>query len=344
MRAASNIDTRYLQADEYPLWNRFVDESSDGTIFHKTEWLEPISAWQNLNFSIAACFKGGRIVGGMAFTWKKKFGRIPIIQMPLKTPVFGPVISFTDTKYRSKIERQVQASVKELTGFLMSDYRFFHAQFPHSVSDMRPYVWAGFTPALHYTYKALFTKDFDPPSLVESDINRRIKRASELTYTHLEDNSEHYIGKAWDLEQKSFERQDFHQKSNHRISFIKLVQKLVEENVAQVYTIDHDGKSVASIIMIQDLVKKAAYYWMAGADKDYLPTGLNQLLLIHVVQKCQDADFISFDLVGADTETIARYKSTLNFPLVPQYSIQKSGKLMQLALSLKSLLYKGRIV
>lgn len=338
MGAASNIETRYLQAEEYPLWNNFVDASKDGTIFHKTEWLEPISAWQKLNFSIAACFKGGKIIGGMAFTWKKKFGRIPIIQMPLKTPVFGPVISFTDTKYKSKIERQVQSTVKELTAFLLSDYQFFHAQFPSSVSDIRPYVWAGFTPTVHYTYRVLFNKDFDLSSMVESDINRRIKKASELTFTHSEDNSEQYIGKAWDLEQKSFQRQNFHQKSMHRSSFVELVLKLVKENVAQVYTIDHDEKSVASIIMIQDVVKKAAYYWMAGADKDYLPTGLNQLLMNHVIQKYQEADFESFDLVGADTETIARYKSTLNFPLEPQYSIQKSGKLMQLALSLKSIL------
>lgn len=338
MGAASNIETRYLQADEYPLWNRFVDESGDGTIFHKTQWLEPISAWQKLNFSIVACFKGGKMIGGMAFTWKKKFGRIPVIQMPLKTPVFGPVISYTNTKYRSKIERQVQTTVKELTAFLMSEYHFFYSKFPPEVSDIRPYAWEGFITAIHYSYRTFYTDDFDLPSIVESDISRRIKKASQLPFKYLEDHSEHYIGQAWDLEQKSFQRQNFQQKSNDRSSFVEMVQKLVQENVAQVYTIDHDEKSVASIIMIQDAVKKAAYYWMAGADKDYLPTGLNQLLMNRVIQKYQDENFESFDLVGADTETIARYKSTLNFPLVPQYSIQKSGKLMKLALSLKSLL------
>lgn len=342
MGAVSQIDTRYLQADEYPLWNNFVDESADGTVFHKTQWLEPISAWQSLNFSIAACFKGGKIIGGMAFTWKKKFGKIPIIQMPLKTPVFGPVISYTNTKYRSKIERQVQATVQELSNFLMSDYQLFHAQFPSSVTDVRPYAWKGFSTSIHYTYRTLLTKDFDLSSVVESDITRRIKKASQLTYSHLEDNSEHYISQAWDLEQKSFQRQNFQQKSNNRNNFVEMVQKLVKENVAQVYTIDHEGKSVASIIMIQDLVKKAAYYWMAGADKEYLSTGLNQLLMIQVIQKYQKADFESFDLVGADTESIARYKSTFNFPLIPIYSASKERGLVQAGLIIKRIMKKSR--
>ncbi len=145
-----------------------------------------------------------------------------------------------------------------------------------------------------------------------------------------------------DSEQKSFQRQNFQQKSNNRNNFVEMVQKLVKENVAQVYTIDHEGKSVASIIMIQDLVKKAAYYWMAGADKEYLSTGLNQLLMIQVIQKYQKADFESFDLVGADTESIARYKSTFNFPLIPIYSASKERGLVQAGLIIKRIMKKSR--
>ena len=338
MGTTSKIETRYLQPEEYHLWDSFVDESRDGTIFHKTLWLKPISAWQNLNFSIAACFKGGKIVGGMAFTWKKKFGRIPVIQMPLKTPVFGPVISQSETKYQSKIERQVQATVQEISGFLMTKYQLFHAQFPPTVTDVRPYAWAGFNTAIHYTYRTQFNKDFNLPSIVESDINRRIKKASQLPYIHIVDNSKHYIGQAWDLEQKSFKRQKFQLDVNLRNKFTTLVQDLVRTNTAQVHTIDHDGKSVASIIMISDRAKKASYYWMAGADKDYLSTGLNQLLLIQVIQKYKDADFESIDLVGADTESIARYKSTFNLPLIPMYSVSKSRGIARLGIRIKNLI------
>ena len=79
--------------------------------------------------------------------------------------------------------------------------------------------------------------------------------------------------------------------------------------------------------MILDQATGTAYYWHAGADKDFLNTGLNQLLVLK-----------SFDFVGADTESIARYKSTYNFPLVPMYSVSKSRSIARLGMAIKNLI------
>ena len=63
---------------------------------------------------------------------------------------------------------------------------------------------------------------------------------------------------------------------------------------------------MASVIIILDQATGTAYYWHAGADKDFLNTGLNHLLVLKIMEKYKVSDLKSFDFVGADTESIAR--------------------------------------
>lgn len=338
MTTSNNIQIRYLEDHEYDLWDQFVDQCEYGTIFHKSQWLKPISRWQQLNFSIAGCFKGSNLIGGMAFTWKKKFGRIPILQMPVKTSFFGPVISYSDTKYLSKIESQIHSTTKALTDFLMTEYQFFFAQFPPAFTDIRPYSWNGFESRIHYTYCVKFSPDIDLEANVNPAIKRRIKKALSLEYQLHDIASAEYTGYAWELEQKSFKRQDFKMQYTTKEEFITFILDQVQQESGQVFTIMYDKKPVASVIMILDIAKGTAYYWLAGADKDYLNTGMNQLLILKILEKYKASELNNFDFVGADTENIARYKSTFNLPLIPMYSVSKSRSIARVGIRIKNLI------
>ena len=338
MGTTSNIETRYLTEEEFGLWDQFVDACQFGTIFHKSNWLRPVARFQGLNFSIVACFKGGKIAGGMAFTWKKKFGLIRVIQMPLKTPFFGPVVAYSDTKYRSKIESQVHSITESLTTFLLSEYQLFHAQFPPAFSDVRPYVWGGFETRVHYTYCGAIDPGASLSEQFEQDVRRRIKKALDMDFQLVVETTEGNIAESWDLEQKSFDRQKFSRLSFTREDFISLVKGLADAGASQIFTIKSEGIPVASVVIIQDPAKSVSYYWMAGAHRDYLNTGLNQLLVQRILEHYQDSDYNIFDMVGADTPTIARYKSTFNFPLVPMYSVTKSRGMARLGMRLKNMI------
>jgi len=340
MASTHNIETRLLKTSEYELWDQFVDSSPFGTIFHKSIWLQPVAGFQQLSFDVVGCFKGGQLTGGMALAWKKKFGKIPVIQMPLKTPFFGPVISYSDTKYRSKIESQVLTATTALTDFLKSRYQHIHAQFPPAFTDVRPYVWNGFEAGVHYTYMGDLTAASQLLEGFDSDIKRRIKKARELDHQIIVESSEKNIAFAWELEQASFKRQNFGLVSLGKEEFTAFIRKLAELDAAEVHTITHEGSPVASVVSILDKVKNVAYYWMAGAQKESLSTGLNQLLIQDIVERYINTGLEKFDLVGADTDTIARYKSTLNFPLVPIYSVTHSQGLAKKGMQVKKLIRK----
>lgn len=336
MRADNNIYTRYLQVAEYTLWDRFVDDSIEGTIFHKSVWLKSISTWQNLNFSIAACFKGGELIGGMAFTWKKKFGRIPVIQLPFKTLFFGPVIAQSKAKHQSKSESHQQAVVQSLTGFLMSEYQMFYAKFPPSVIDIRNYSWNGFQTGIHYTYLADLNPENDILSSFDHSVRKQINKGEKLNYIFHADNHENFISLAWELEQKSFNRQDFKLVYASKAAFMTFVSELIDMELAQVYSLYLENTPVASRIVLLDHPKSKVYDWLSGADKEHLSTGLNQLLMYRVLKELQKSDLSFFDFGGAGTSSIARYKSTYNFPLVPMYSVSKSRSIARLGMAIKN--------
>ncbi len=335
MANSNKIETRYLQEDEYPLWDAFVDQSPEGTIFQKSIWLKAFAQWQHLELRIAACYKGKELTGGMAFTCKKKFGLIKVMQIPFKTPFFGPVLSDTETKYRSKIESKRHTTLNALTDFLMSDIGMFTAVFAPTVKDVRPFIWKGFETKVHYTYISKLDKETDLLLQYDPPVRRQIKKGEQHPHTFHKENAREDILGAQKLEQQSFERQNLDLKYALGDSFVEFIQTLLEESSAQVYTIKTDGKPAASQLVIMDQAKKIAYYWLAGADPKFLSTGLNQLLLHMVLQDLQEQGFKGFDFVGAGTETIARYKSTFNFPLVPMYSVSKSRGMTKFGLMIK---------
>ncbi|HKK40928.1 MAG TPA: GNAT family N-acetyltransferase [Bacteroidales bacterium] len=335
MAKSNNIETRYLETEEYSLWDTFVDQSKDGTIFHKTNWLRTFADWQHLKLCVAGCFKGTELTGGMAFTWKKKFGIIPVMQQPVKTPFFSPVIANSQTGYLSKIESQLNATLNSLIDFLSSEFKLLQIQFPPSFSDIRTFLWKDFESSVHYTYLTAIQQLEDLISVYDPSVRRQIKKGGEQNYSLYKDNSREFIEAAWELEQKSFKRQQLDMQYATNEDFVSFIELLAEQESAQTYTIKFEDRAIASQIVLLDNAKKSSYYWLAGVDNRYLSTGLNQLLLHKILTDLQDRGYQLFDFVGAGTKTIAKYKSTFNFPLVPMYSVRKAGTLVKFGLTVK---------
>jgi len=335
MASANKIETRYLKEEEYPLWDAFVDQSVEGSLFQKSIWLLSVAGFQDLNFDIVACYKGGKIVGGLAFTWKKKFGLFPIIQIPLKTPFFGPVFVSSNTRYRSKVESQLHTVMNALNDFILPRFQHFVASFPPAMSDIRPYSWNGFETRVRYTYVGDLASEVPLQENFESDIRRRIKKARELDHEVISSNSETCISHAWELEQQSFRRHHFQQFGFAKPEFQSFIETLSEAGLSRVFTMMHEGAPIASVVTMHEKSRGIAYYWQAGASKDHLSTGLTQLLIQEILDYYRSQGYSRFDLMGADTDTIARYKSTFNFPLVPMYSVSKSRGITKFGLQIK---------
>ena len=341
MGKSNNIETRYLRQEEFARWDELVALSEDGTIFQTSTWLLAFAKWQHLKFRIAGCFKGDQLTGGMAFTCKKKFGWIRVMQIPYKTSFYGPVLAKTETKYISKRESHHQAIIDALVSFLLSENKLFSAILPPSYEDVRPFQWRGFQAGIHYTYLARLSSETDLLSMYDPPLRRQIKKGEQEEHALLMENSPERILQAYTLEQLSFQRQKLD--LNYALSddFVSFILSLAEKGSAQTYVMEYQGKAIAAQVVILDQAKKRAYYWLAGADEEYLSTGLNQLLLHKILIDLAEKGFETFDFVGAGTESIARYKASFNFPLVPFYSVTKELGAARLGMLIKNLIRKS---
>ena len=334
---SSNLHTRLLEVQEYSLWDDFVDRSAMGTLFHKTIWLENISRWQKLKFNIAGCFKGTELAGGMAFCWKNKMNLIPIIQMPVKTPYFGIVFSDRTSELVSKHESHIRSISRSITEFLEQKFRYIYTIFPPGFMDIRPFIWEKYIAQIHYTYRFELNSEKDLLNSLHPSLKRQIKKSLLFDFKIQKDNSVTMLSTAWELEQKSFERQGFRFKYSKREEFVDFLETIISQDYADVYTLIYQNKAIACNIIVKDLMNKTTHYWLAGAQKEYLNTGLNRVLLFKTIEDLKSSDMVVFDFEGAGTENIVYYKSRYNFPLVPMYSVTKTIGLAKYAFMLKKL-------
>lgn len=87
------INTKYgirlLHEQEWEMWDRFVFQQRDGTIFHTSIWLRH---QQDRTLKIYGVFFNGELVAGLPLSIKKKAG-FRVAAMPVMTPYSGPVVA-----------------------------------------------------------------------------------------------------------------------------------------------------------------------------------------------------------------------------------------------------------
>ena len=100
-----NSKVRLLTEDERSLWDNYVDESPQGTVFHKSFWLEA----SGRKYVIYGYFRGGELYAGICLTYITKFG-INVASQPEMTPYSGVLFKEHYIKYVSKLSAEKEAN------------------------------------------------------------------------------------------------------------------------------------------------------------------------------------------------------------------------------------------
>ena len=141
-----NSEVRLLNEDEYSLWDNLVDESSRGTVFHKSFWLKA----SGTKIVIYGYFKKGELHAGIALPHRVKFG-IRAASPSLLTPYSGVLLKTSEGKYVTRLSAEKEATQK-IAQKLKGDQHFVHLMYPPGVVDIQPFLWEGFSPNIMYTY------------------------------------------------------------------------------------------------------------------------------------------------------------------------------------------------
>ncbi len=319
----ANFHTKYLEESEFSYWDSFVKRQPEGKVFHLSEWLRTIYRFQNPNITtrILICQdKQDNIIGGIAFGSLKKYG-VSLIVPPELSQFWGILLSDRPTKYYFKNVKYKKEILETIIGALEKDYQIIDLSIPPDIYDIRAFVWKGYQQKIRFTYQGVLNdldqiyEGFDPA------LKRQIKKAKKSNIKVEKGNEQQRISDLYQLQFLSLKRQNsnFHFSLEDFLTMVLMIHKRVTH--ISFYLAYLSDQPIAGCAVLT--YKYTAYYWLAGGKADFFNTGANQMLLWEIFKDLNRKGILYFDFVGANTPSIAQYKSSYNFSLIPYYQFRK---------------------
>ena len=245
-------------------WDEFIITSPQYSIFSTTRWCELFDD----TYEAYGCFKGDEMVGGIIGFRKDTFisGGYPI------TPFQGVAVKKCD-KYTTQMSLQCEVS-KALIEHLKRGQIVNH----YSFTDIRPFLWAGWTPLVKYSY--ILTMD-------ELAGNRMEKDTRNLVRKHLGAFERGNIEKFYELYTETFHRKEMEVPVSK-----EWMLKFYDEFNPHVFTTDESGVVILDDVNIS--------YYLFGAS-----TSPNKSfsLMWDAFNHCG-----KIDMTGANVPEISHYK------------------------------------
>lgn len=182
--------------------------------------------------------------------------------------------------------------------------------------DIRGFLWSGMTAIPFYTYR------FELSSYTSDNFFRKqrasLRKAQNLGYLF---NQEVSINSFLELVKGTKDRQEWNFNFSDKALTNYLTELLELGFIKQFNIINQENKIVSTMFCLLDKKNKTSYAWLASTDVKELSNGVSTLLF-HSICEYLKNDYNIFDLCGANTDTIARFKASLGAQLKVFYRIQ----------------------
>ena len=136
-----------MTADEYGAWDAAVLSCPSAALFHTTAWL----AAGGKPFDIYGAFDGEELVGGFVAEYETLKNGVRISARSRLTPYSGQAVFVSPRRRSSEItaRKAIAALAAER---LKQDLKRVNVRLSPFTPDVQPYVWAGFSAVVRYTY------------------------------------------------------------------------------------------------------------------------------------------------------------------------------------------------
>ncbi|MDF9745971.1 lipid II:glycine glycyltransferase FemX [Natrinema salsiterrestre] len=318
-----SIDVHIATGDDLERWNGYVERSPQGTLWHELEALRVQADHAGAALHPLIGFKGQEPVGLFpVFEIRKQLVTTAFSPPPrLRVPYLGPAFLNMGKLKQRKRERRRQRFLDGCFEWISAELnpRYGHVRTATAVDDSRPFKWNEYDATPEYTYAVDLSKDKDDLLMsFSSDARSNIRNADEDAYEIAVGGPEE-IRQIHDQVENRYESQG--------ISFgvpVEFVLDLADRSPnghVRPYNLTVDGEFVGGILALE--YGDTTGRWLGGvrtdADVD-LPT--NDLLDWAIMSDGIDRGLETYDLVGADTRRINRYKAKFNPELETYYGLE----------------------
>ncbi|WP_226007301.1 GNAT family N-acetyltransferase [Natrinema salinisoli] len=318
-----SIEVRLATGDDLDKWNGYVERSPEGTLCHEYEALRVQAEHADATLHPLIGFKGQEVVGLFpVFEITKGFVTTVFSPPPhLRIPYLGPAFLNMDKLKQRKRERRRQRFMDGCFEWIESELapKYGHVRTSPAFADSRPFKWNEYDETPEYTYAVDLTLDRDDLLMTfSSDARSNIRNTDDDAY-------EIEVGGPEEI--RLIHEQVANRYESQGIGFgvpVEFVLDLAAESATghvRPYTLRIDGEFVGGILALE--YGEYTGRWMGGvrtdADVD-IPT--NDLLDWAIMSDGLERGLETYDLVGADTRRINRYKAKFNPELRTYYSLE----------------------
>jgi hypothetical protein len=322
--------------------------SSGFEVFHTPAALRALDKHVSGDLRLYGGFKGNQPVALLPVEMRRRSVGTAVMSPPpaMGIPRLGPVIMSPSPKRRKqeRVNREFTAGVLERLG-VESTLSLFRMVCNTAYADPRPYVWNDLDVEPFFTY-TLPIDGTSPDELLKSfskSLRREIRDAEKLDVTVERLSPEEGAREVYDDTTARYDEQD--EKLGLSWPYVRdLLAALDEENRCRVYVArDPDGNYVSGITVLYS--NDMAYFWLGGTRADYEGVSVNSLVHWRIIEDIAAGDapidsVTTYDLMGANTERLCRYKAKFGAELTPYYTVESGGQGMELAKRAYSIINK----
>lgn len=322
-------------------WERMLP-SEGFEVFHTPAALSVLAEHTESELHLLGARKGDQPLALVpAFVRRNAVGTAVFSPPPgMGVPRLGPILMPTSPKRRKRerLNREfTDAVVERLAGD--GPRTLFRMECNVAYDDPRPYAWADFDVGNAFTY-ALNVDGGDTDAILGSfskSLRREVRDATDLP---IEVGTEGIDGARAVFEDTESRYAEQDEPFALTWPYVRdLVEALGER--ARVYVArDPDGAFLSGVTVLYS--NDTAYFWQGGARATYDGVSVNSAVHWRIIEDLaadpELADVTRYDLMGANTERLCRYKSKFSADLVPYYVIESNGTAMTLAKTAYSLL------
>jgi len=322
----SKYIVRRLTPSEYKLWDEFVRQSPQGSVFALSDWLEA----SGKKVAIFGCFRGSELVAGLPLTYHVLALGIRIALHPPLTPYLGILFKNNTGKYVTKISTEKEIS-RAIASALRKEFAVVHFNFHPSVVDLQPFIWEGFSSSVRYTY-IINLNDIDRVWSEMDPTRRNDIRRAEKDGIYVEDGVE--FEEMFSLVEKTFQRQKM--KIQFRTAAFRYNSFLEKKDWCRSFIAKNkDGIPIAGVYIVWDWNR--SYYLLGGYDPQYSHHGAVALAMWKAIKFTkEELGLREFDFEGSMIPQIELFFRKFGGRLVPYYSVKFMPLIFRIALWIRN--------
>lgn len=309
---------RPLSPEEYSQWDVLVEESPQGSIFSKSNYLQILARASDSRLRIIGCLLDGDLIGGCPLLERRRrFLGVHAVSSGSCTPFSGFIYQTVNSKKILKNEVEYNACVKALIDYLR-DERYASVSIANSpeLLDIRPFLRHGWNEKILYTYYISLG------NLSLNDMSSSIKKSTKLAkarglfYEQDDDIHSHY-----QVLTKVFQHNNgippFDEIYYDELLRFFQSTKTGDQRVVK----DQSGEILASYLWVWDT--KRAYAWSGGAvlSPEYRDGTPNKFIFYCFLEELKEMGFKEVNIMHANTPRLTHFATGFNPYLKPYYTV-----------------------